>query len=204
MYAFVVIVGALAWQVWLAGEPGSTLRPALAAPPLLATFASGAPPVHIHRVRLLGRLDVKGGKLSLFECSIEPPTGSEHTSSAVPSAADRALSITGGSVRLMRTALSGHLAGALQVDAATLNLIECSLRDNHAQTGGAMLVRGDSHVRVERSNFTNNSASLSGGALQVTRAMLATKPLTDRLTSYQRFPCTGRRRACEAAQSHPL
>eukprot|EP00966_Prymnesium_polylepis_P182093 4218141-Prymnesium_polylepis.2 len=79
----------------------------------------------------------------------------------------RALTITGGRVILARTVLFGHSAGAIGVVEATLILIETTIRDCRARTGGAVLVGRDSTVRGTKTLFTDNSADVSGGALQV-------------------------------------
>ena len=147
-------------QVWLYGQPGASLRPLLAAQPVLITILSGAPPVHIAVVHLLGRVRVDGGRLlTLIDCTFE---GSHSSGSQ-----ERALQITGGNVRLVRTILQDHAYGALSVEAANLELFNCVVRANRAPFGAAMLILKGSAVDVVQSNITSNTADVSGGALQV-------------------------------------
>ena len=68
---------------------------------------------------------------------------------------------------LTRTVVRGRTAGAIIVDGGTLVLAECAVRDSHASSGGAISVLGNATVHAELSYFTNNSASVNGGALQV-------------------------------------
>eukprot|EP00966_Prymnesium_polylepis_P019383 446844-Prymnesium_polylepis.1 len=88
------------------------------------------------------------------------PSGREQMS-------DRALTVTGGTVVVMKSILHGQLAGAVVVQAASLTMMACVVRDSCAATGGGLLVGSGADVLVVASNFTNNSASVSGGALQV-------------------------------------
>jgi hypothetical protein len=152
-------------QVWITGTPGTTLRSALATEPVLATFSYGAPQVQLTDLRLVGSLRVQGGKLRVLRCSISSQTSRQpNTPPAV-----RALSIIGGEATLVQTVLRDHVAGAIEVNAGTLSLFECRLQGSHAESGGAMLVVGDSKVTVVTSNFTGNSADYRGGAIQVRR-----------------------------------
>jgi predicted outer membrane repeat protein len=106
---------------------------------------------------------VHGGILRLTSCTIEvssPPTSTE---------AGRALTLSGGHTMLSQTVLSAHSAGAIHVlHSASLTLIECTVEDCRAQTGGAVLVDGPrSKVVIANSSLINNSATVSGGAIQV-------------------------------------
>eukprot|EP00966_Prymnesium_polylepis_P285311 6590602-Prymnesium_polylepis.1 len=69
-------------------------------------------------------------------------------------------------VALVRTTFRGHAAGAILSHTTHLDLVECSFRDNHAPSGGAVLVSGSSDVMAARCHFTGNEAVVSGGALQ--------------------------------------
>eukprot|EP00966_Prymnesium_polylepis_P316482 7312820-Prymnesium_polylepis.1 len=158
-------------QVWLVGEGGATLRPALAEQPLLITLRHGAPRLHIVNVRLLGGLRVEGSELRLSECSLEVATASSSNGGAqrrlAAPAVERALAIVGGSALLARTTLSGHAAGAILVNAASVTLVECTVRNCHALTGAAILVQQGANVTAVRSNLTDNQADAGGGAIQV-------------------------------------
>eukprot|EP00966_Prymnesium_polylepis_P284706 6577735-Prymnesium_polylepis.2 len=79
----------------------------------------------------------------------------------------RALAIDGGHATLVRTLLRDFAAGAIVVNAAQLDLIDCTVQDCQAQMGGALLVRGGAMVSVEGGSFLRNRAVLSGGALQM-------------------------------------
>jgi predicted outer membrane repeat protein len=155
-------------QVFIRGGSGAVIRPALATQPLLVTLFQGAPPVHISNLRLVGRLQIHGGKLNLDNCRIDEASGS--------SAPARALIISDGEVLLMRTMLSGHSAGAIEVTGGKLDLLTCYIFDNHATVGGAILVSGETtNVTVSRnSRLENNSAAVSGGAIQVVASLKRT------------------------------
>ena len=152
------------------GHHCAAMHSANALEPLLITVSHGAPRIHVINLRLMGRLRVEGGELQLSDCIIEPsstagePDSQGHTSAT---ADQRALSITGGHVVLLRTLLAGHAAGAVEVASARLTLIGSAIRQCRAHHGGAMLVHGSSDVVVERSNITDNVATVRGGALQV-------------------------------------
>ena len=160
-------------QVWITGDSDSTALPTLTVVAgLLVLLAHGAPPVHFSNMRLVGRLKVEDSKLWLTRCSIEPVQGST-------SVTERALSITGGRVKLVQSVLSGHPAGAIGVDSAHLILVECVVRDSRARTGGAIRISGSSSLLESvLSNFTNNTAFESGGALQVPGCSTIMRPLT--------------------------
>ena len=115
---------------------------------------------------LFGSLRVQGGHLRVSECSLRPSADGRGSST---SAAERALSIDhGGDVVLKLVTISNYPAGAISVDWARLHLIDCLVKDSRAQAGGALLVSGaDSMVMASSSRLINNSAALSGGALQV-------------------------------------
>ena len=152
-------------QVWISGESGTVIRPALAVHPVLITVSRRDLHVHISHVKLLGHVRVAGGQLSLSDCSID---GGGARDGLQPTTG-RALLISGGSAFLERTVLSDHTtAGAVEVIGATLTLIDSTIRNSHAQIGGAILVDGGAHVTVLSSNLTSNSANVSsGGAFQV-------------------------------------
>jgi predicted outer membrane repeat protein len=156
-------------QVWIEAAPGSIIRPETQAQPVL-TLGLGSPRVHISNVRLLGRVTVEGAVLQLEDCSIEAAGGGGSSGRRLSTSGDRGLAIDGGTVVLTRITLRGHTGGAISVHAASLILIDCNIMNNHAQSGGALMVDGDSTVRVERSNFTSNSATTNGGAIKVRAA----------------------------------
>ena len=151
------------FQVWIVGEPGAALTPSGNGQHLLLKLQSGAPPVHISKLHLQGRLVVEGGELELTDCSISP----RDNDGLSQSAEQRAMSIVGGFVLLVRTTLSNHLQGALAVHSAMLSLFECIIRDCRAQAGPAILISGTANVTCAASRFIDNAAEVSGGALQV-------------------------------------
>ena len=154
-------------QVRIAGAAGTTLRPASASQPLLVTLGSGAPPVRISNVRLLGRLRVEDGELSLVDCRVEEDAPDRRRQLSATEGSARALSISGGQAYLTRTTLQGLTAGAISVENANVILDQCSIQDCQAQSGGAVLVGEGAVLRVDGSIFTGNIAVISGGALQV-------------------------------------
>jgi predicted outer membrane repeat protein len=120
--------------------------------------------VHVSSTHIIGRLQVQGGELHLTDCSIT--AGSERQTGETEG--ERGLSMVGGRAILVRTAMSGHSAGAIGVRTAQLILIQCTLNDNTAQVGAGMLVGTGSNVTVAHSLFSGNRATISGGAIQVT------------------------------------
>ena len=121
------------------------------------------------------QLSVEGGELRLTDCSIEPDERNEweagghglqrRLDSMIP---ERALTIVSGGLAVMiRITMRGHRWGAMSVDASRLLLIECSVQDCHAPSGGAIAIGGDSFVSVLRSIFASCSAAESGGAVVV-------------------------------------
>ena len=156
-------------QVWIIGQSGTSVYPEFSAQPLLIKVVHGAPPVHIYSVRLLGQLEVRGGELKLNDCVIEPAAPTNASRAATQdhnSGGRRALLIFQGDVILTRTIFRAHKAGALEVNAANVVLIECTLQDCGAQTGGALRVRGNANMIIVQSTFADNTAAVSGGALQ--------------------------------------
>jgi hypothetical protein len=156
-------------QVWIVGEPASRILPISAGQPLLITFEGGAPRVHISNVRIAGQLRVDGADLLLMDCTIEDVSGRQasDTGQVGSSNGERALSVRGGQASLTRTLLTGHPEGAILADAAQLILVDCIIQSCRALTGGAVLMRGGAIMRAERSRFADNSASVSGAALQI-------------------------------------
>eukprot|EP00966_Prymnesium_polylepis_P333786 7389207-Prymnesium_polylepis.1 len=153
-------------EVWLVGNPLATMRPTSIEQLQIVKVAYGAPRVHISKVRLLGQLRVDGGELNIQDCIIEEISSTSVVGGKL-SAKERALTVFDGRVILMRTVMQGHSAGAIYVASATLILIETTIRKCQAPAGGAILVCGHSTVQVELSQFVDNSAAVSGGALQV-------------------------------------
>ena len=152
--------------MWIHG--GADVTISTLQPPLLA-LQDGAPPVHITRVRLLGRLRVEGSELELVNCSVEASIAPGQRRRGLSTADERALAITGGKVALVHTILKCHsTTGGIVIEGAapTLTLDGCSIEDCRAATGAALLVRTGS-VNVENTSFVANHAVQSGGALQV-------------------------------------
>ena len=146
-------------QVWITSTSGATIGAIDPAEPRLFTISHGAPHIHLQHLRLLGTLRIAGGHLTATNCTIEA-IGQD-------AASERALSILGGRVTLLQTTLWFHSSGAIEVFAANLTLIECTISSCTAETGGAMLVGNGADVDVARSLFADNSARSSGGAVQV-------------------------------------
>ncbi len=74
------------------------------------------------------------------------------------------MTLTGGNVGSDPT--SGGVGGAILVQNAMLTLSEVALIGNEARAGGAIRISGsDADVLIERSVFTNNTASVTGGAI---------------------------------------
>ena len=153
-------------QVWIIGGANTVIRSALASEPVLLSLAQGAPAVHVRSVHFLGHLRVDGGELFLTDCRIEDAAVAMRRRLNLPEGG-RAVTVVGGSASLTRTVLRGHPNGAVLVRAAILVLDQCSIQDSQALTGGAILMDGDAKLMAAHSKLTNNSATLSGGALQV-------------------------------------
>ena len=130
--------------------------------PLLITLAHLELRLHISNLKLLGWIRVDSGELRLTDCRIEEAHRGQ-------TAAGRALSIGLGRVEATRTILRGHAGGAIETAGGSLLLVECTIRDSRSTTGGALLIRNGSEVHVVGSSFINNTAIVSGGALQVTK-----------------------------------
>eukprot|EP00966_Prymnesium_polylepis_P337268 7391969-Prymnesium_polylepis.2 len=154
----------VASKVRITSSSAATLRAAHPAQPRLVTILHGAP---LANLRLLGTLRVEEGGLTVTNCSIEAITDNGQ-GGTVPSS-ERALSIIGGHVALQQTILTGHSAGAINVRKALLSLIACKIRSCKAEYGGAILVGHGAHVDILLSLFADNSAVLSGGALQAAK-----------------------------------
>eukprot|EP00966_Prymnesium_polylepis_P138929 3210336-Prymnesium_polylepis.3 len=155
-------------EVWITGEAGATMR---LAPTVLHTllmkFNRGAPLVHITSVQLLGRLVNLNADLELTNCTIESPHMANHEEATHGSTTESLLSVVGGTTVLEQSVLRGLHVGAVSAECATLTLIECTIRDSQAPRGGELLVSGNSEVTIVATIFINNTAEVSGGALQV-------------------------------------
>eukprot|EP00966_Prymnesium_polylepis_P289175 6679411-Prymnesium_polylepis.2 len=66
-----------------------------------------------------------------------------------------------------------------------MTLISSNIRGNRAQSGGAMHVSGGATVRIELSSMIDNTAEVSGGAIQVPSAN-AQRGDTDSSTTVRR------------------
>jgi hypothetical protein len=161
------------FQVWIVGASCvvAALRPAQPDQGIIIALAPGAPSVHIINVHLQGQLVVQDAELTLTGCSIETPGTAESDPSSggrrLGTSDKRVLDIVGGAVALSQTTISGKHMGAIGVHGGRLSIIECTIRDSQAAFGGALLVGEGSLVRILSSNLVANSASESGGALQV-------------------------------------
>ena len=155
-------------EVWLIGQPGSTLRLSSATPgrrlqagsdsPVLILRA-GSPRLHLMQITLHSPLLVDGGQLHMENCTV----------SGVSSA--RALHVVTGEVLAHKCSFVENQAwGALAVEDGNVHLRQCEVHANQASRdngrGGAALVSGGTVV-IEDSRFSDNSATSSGGTLQI-------------------------------------
>lgn len=153
----------LASEVRLVGEEGAELRliegPSrrrlvpTAASSVLFTVRDGAPPVRLENLRITGALQVDGGSLVISSCTL-----------GRSSATLRALSLSGGEVFVEHTTFCNTTSGGVGVTGGRLELSDSVLRDNQAETGGALHVTGG-NVRVARCRLENNRATVEGGGL---------------------------------------
>ena len=155
--------------MWITSPSGATVRAVDPAEPRLLTVSHGAPSIHLFNLRLLGTLRIEGGHLTATNCSIEAIH--HDAQGGVAASSERAISIVGGHAALLQTILLGHLAGAIKVVAAHLTLVHCEIRDSRAESGSAILVGHSAEVDVALSLFADNSARLTGGALQATQSL---------------------------------
>ena len=143
---------------------GATIRAVHPAEPRLFSILHGAPHIHLSNLRLLGTLRSEGAHLAVTNCRMEPiPV---YGQGGLTSSPQRALFVFGGRVALLQTVLTGHSAGAIEVIAAHLTVIECAVQSCQAQTGAAMIASHGAEVDVTLSLFADNLAHSSGGALQ--------------------------------------
>ena len=145
----------------IVGSSDATVRAIDVRQPRLITISHGAPRVYITNLRLQGTVRIVDGHITITDCIIAAIPGEDMLVS------ERALSVLGGDVELRQSMLLGHSAGAIEAVAARLTIIESAVRSSRAHTGGALLVDGGAHVDILHSNFTDNSARVSGGAMQV-------------------------------------
>jgi predicted outer membrane repeat protein len=110
---------------------------------------------------------VEGGDLAIEECIFGAGRSSldGRTLEAI-SSSPRAVDVIGGAVRIARSRFSNLDGGAISVRSGSLDVNDCTLDDNSAPHGGALLVTGGLALLM-RTLFQKNSATTSGGALQV-------------------------------------
>eukprot|EP00966_Prymnesium_polylepis_P257106 5939434-Prymnesium_polylepis.1 len=152
----------------MVGSAGATIHPALS--PLLMTLLHGAPRVHMFNLRLVGRLKVEGAELTLMDCSIEDPTGQSAGGGRrhlAGTPVERGLSITHSVVVLVRIVLFGHTSGAIEVHGASLAMIDCTVSGSRAPSGGALMIGSNAMVLLELCKLNGNRADLSGGAINI-------------------------------------
>jgi len=126
--------------------------------------------VHLVQITLRDALRVDGGELSMHNCTIRDINNGA-----------RALHVLLGSVHAERCRFVDNRAdGAVAIEDGTIELRQCDLHGNHVAgptaRGGAVLVMGGT-VRIEQSRFSDNTATASGGTLQIDggRVQLADK-----------------------------
>ena len=83
----------------------------------------------------------------------------------------RALTISGGEAQLEDVVLQGTRGGALHLIGGVLRMLRCSLLDNEAVDGGALLVSGG-EAFVSATHFSRNNATQTGGAICVENGTL--------------------------------
>jgi hypothetical protein len=108
-------------------------------------------------------------EFTLSDCTVEMPGGATQPGAHRRlSTSERAIWAVGARVILTRTTVRGIAMGAIGMEASShLTLLHCTIRDNHAETGGGILVAGDSELVAVDTAFVNNSAAVNGGGLQV-------------------------------------
>ena len=168
--SFTFDASVVASEVWLIGQPGSTLRlPSRAtrrrlqagrgALPLLS-IRRGAPTLHLVQITLGDALLVDGGQLHMESCTV----------SGVDSGIRALHVLFGGVVAVDSRFENNEEAGAVAVEDGTLKLEGCELHANHDKKeegkGGAVHVTGGAVV-IENTRFSDNTATRSGGTLQV-------------------------------------
>eukprot|EP00966_Prymnesium_polylepis_P334207 7389602-Prymnesium_polylepis.1 len=148
-------------EVWIFGEPSSTLQAEGSAAALV--FHNGAPRVNFRSLNFAGlAIRVEGGDLAVEDCNFTGKSAGLQGTSPEP----RALTIVRGTVRILDATFSHFDGGAIAVMAGRLDVDAATLHDNSAATGGALLVTGG-WALLKRVVFRNNMGKTSGGALQV-------------------------------------
>ena len=84
----------------------------------------------------------------------------------MPHLTGHAVVISGGSVHFLDVKLSENIGGAIFITDGALWMQRCSLISNSATRGAALFVKGGT-VAVEETEFSDNVASESGGALYI-------------------------------------
>ena len=125
-------------EIWIKGEAGAEIRADMELastsasgrrslqhsagdpvddPALLFTVRDGAPRIIVQGLRLLGRLRVEGGELTVSECTL---SGANLASTAMTT--QPALRVSGGSVLLNGTVVADHANGGIEVSGGDLSL----------------------------------------------------------------------------------
>jgi hypothetical protein len=144
-------------EVWIIGNPGAVLLlSSRHRGKTLLLVRAGAPRVHLRDLHISSPVHVEGGYLSVSRCTFLPSI----------SEAGRMLSQSGGEVTVSDSTFEDATSGAVLLTGGSLILRGGLLRNNAADQGGAMLVRGG-YAAVSQTRFEANSALLAGGALRV-------------------------------------
>lgn len=151
----------VASEIWIIGEPGSTLQAEDSDAALI--FHKGSPRVSLRSLNLAGlAIRVEGSDLAVEGCNFTGKSAGLPGASLEP----RALTVVSGTVRIVDVTFFHFGGGAIAVIAGILDVDAATLHDNSAETGGALLVTGG-WAHLKRVVFRDNMARISGGALQI-------------------------------------
>ena len=100
-----------------------------------------------------------------------PSSGSPASLASLSVSVGRALTMSGGETQLEDVVLQGTRGGALHLIGGVLRMLRCSLLDNEAVDGGALLVSGG-EAFVSATHFSRNNATQTGGAICVENGTL--------------------------------
>ena len=154
-------------EIWIIGEPGSSLRGEGSKAALIIRDSS--PRVHLVGLHLQGlRIISESGDLRIRDTSFGDALSRTHNRGRALDGSDEqpALSVNGGNVDIFRGQFSHFNGGAIAVTSGWLSMDNSTFDDNSAVKGGAILVTGG-HAHLKRVLFRRNRARTTGGALQV-------------------------------------
>ena len=161
--AFVLDEGMSPSELTIEASEGVTL---MSKETTLLTLKAGSPPVRIVGIAISGRIEVLNGSLQLSNCTVRAVVSSERRRLGSDVSSGHAVVISGGSVHFLDVKLSENIGGAIFITDGALWMQRCSLISNSATRGAALFVKGGT-VAVEETEFSDNVASESGGALYI-------------------------------------